>query len=242
MKLIKVSATDSTNLHLKRMLQDTPLEDYTVLVAEKQLQGRGQGRANWASESGKNLTFSVLKYYKELQARDQFFVSMAVSIGIYKALSSLQIPELSIKWPNDILSGRKKLCGILIENIVKGSFLKNSILGIGLNVNQESFDSLPNAASLKQITAKHYEPDVLLIDILLNIKKQMEFLEDKKLMVLEKEYQQQLFRKDIPAIYTVNGIEIEGTIRGVNKEGQLLLEQESLGITAYGFKEIAYCY
>ena len=224
------------------MLQDTPLEDYTVLIAEKQLQGRGQGGAYWASESGKNLTFSVLKRHKELQARDQFFVSVAVSLGIFKALSSLQIPELSIKWPNDILSGRKKLCGILIENIVKGSLLKNSILGIGLNVNQESFDSLPNAASLKQITAKHYEPDVLLINILLNIKKQMEFLEDKKLKVLEKEYQQFLFRKDLPAIYTVKGKQITGTIRGVNKEGKLLLEQESLGIASYGFKEIAYSY
>jgi BirA family biotin operon repressor/biotin-[acetyl-CoA-carboxylase] ligase len=242
MKLIKVSATDSTNLHLKRMLQDTPLEDYTVLVAETQLKGRGQGGAYWASESGKNLTFSVLKYFKELHVRDQFFVSIVVSLGIFKALSALQIPELSIKWPNDILSGRKKLCGILIENTVKGTSLKNSILGIGLNVNQESFDSLPNATSLKQITARHYEPDLLLIDILLNIKQQMAFLEGRNLKVLEVDYQQFLFRKDFPAIYKVKGQQIEGIIRGVNKEGRLLLEQESLGITSYGFKEITYCY
>ncbi len=241
MNIIKVSATDSTNLHLKRMLQDSSLKDFTVLVAETQQQGRGQGGSHWTTETGKNLTFSVLKRFNNLLAKDQFLVSMAVSLAIYKALNAIQIPDLSIKWPNDILSGSRKLCGILIENTLKGSQLKHSIIGIGVNINQESFDSLPNATSLTLISGKTYDLDILLDEILLRLKKQLALLEENKVATLDTEYQQLLFRKDKSATYEIKDQRVEGIIRGVNKEGRLLLEQGSQSIESYGFKEIAYC-
>lgn len=241
MNIIKVNATDSTNLHLKRMLQDSSLKDFTVLVTETQQQGRGQGGAQWTAESGKNLTFSVLKRFNKLLAKEQFLVSMAVSLAVYKSLNAIQIPDLSIKWPNDILSGNKKLCGILIENTLKGSQLKHSIIGIGVNINQESFDSLPNASSLTLISGKSYDLDILLDKILGFLKKQLTLLEENSITTLEGEYQQLLFRKDKAAIYKINNCRVEGIIRGVNKEGKLLLEQGSQGIESYGFKEIAYC-
>ena len=223
------------------MLQDTSLKDLTVLIAETQQQGRGQGGAKWATESGKNLTFSVLKRFNNLLAKDQFLVSMAVSLAIYKALNAIQIPNLSIKWPNDILSGKRKLCGILIENTLKGSQLKHSIIGIGVNINQESFDSLPNASSLTLISGKTYDLDILLNEILELLKKQLVLLEENTVTAFEKEYQQLLFRKDQSAIFEVNGRQVEGIIRGVNTDGRLLVEQGSQGIISYGFKEIAYC-
>jgi len=223
------------------MLLESSLKDFTVLVAETQQEGRGQGGARWTTESGKNLTFSVLKHFKNLLAKDQFLVSMAVSLAIYKALKAIQIPDLSIKWPNDILSGNKKLCGILIENTLKGSQLKHSIIGIGVNINQESFDSLPNASSLALISGKTYDLETLLVDILLHIKQQLALLEESMVTALDKEYQQLLFRKDRSAIYKIKDRQVEGIIRGVNKEGRLLFEQGSQGIESYGLKEIAYC-
>lgn len=223
------------------MLQDNSLKDFTVLVAESQQQGRGQGAAQWTTEPGKNLTFSVLKRFQNLLAKNQFLVSMAVSLAIYKALNALQIPDLSIKWPNDILSGKRKLCGILIENTLKGSQLKHSIIGIGVNINQESFDSLPNATSLTLLTGKIYDLDMLLDKILLHLNKELVLIEKKEITGIDKEYQQLLFRKDRSAIYTIEDRQVEGIIRGVNKEGRLLLEQGSQGIESYGFKEIAYC-
>lgn len=223
------------------MLLDSSLEDFTVLVAEIQQQGRGQGGAHWASEAAKNLTFSVLKHFKKLQAKDQFLVSMAVSLAIYKALKTLQIPDLSIKWPNDILSGNRKLCGILIENTLKGPQLKHSIIGIGVNINQESFDSLPNASSLTLITGKIYDLNTQLDEILVHLEKQLKELGENTETTLEKEYQQLLFRKDQTAIYEINEKKVEGIIRGVNKEGRLLLEHGSHGVKSYGLKEITYC-
>ncbi len=241
MNIIKVSATDSTNLHLKRMLQDSSLIDFTVLVTETQQQGRGQGGSQWTAESGKNLTFSVLKRFNQLLAKDQFLVSMAVSLAVYKFLKAKQIPDLSIKWPNDILSGNRKLCGILIENTLKGSQLKHSIIGIGVNINQESFDSLPNASSLTLISGKSYDLDILLDELLGFLKKELALLEANSGTTLYGEYQQLLFRKDRSASYTINNCRVEGIIRGVNKQGRLLLEQGSRGIESYAFKEIAYC-
>jgi BirA family biotin operon repressor/biotin-[acetyl-CoA-carboxylase] ligase len=241
MNIIKVSATDSTNLHLKRMLQDIGLKDFTVLVAESQQKGRGQGSTQWTTEPGKNLTFSVLKRFYNLLAKDQFVVSMAVSLAIFKALNALLIPDLSIKWPNDILSGKRKLCGILIENTLKGSQLKHSIIGIGVNINQESFDSLPNASSLTLLTGKIYDLDTLLDKILLQLNEQLARIENSEITGIDKEYQQLLFRKDRSAIYMIEDRQVEGVIRGVNKEGRLLLEKGSQGVESYGYKEIAYC-
>ncbi|NNJ87814.1 MAG: biotin--[acetyl-CoA-carboxylase] ligase [Eudoraea sp.] len=241
MNVIKVSATDSTNLHLKRMLQESILEDYTVIVAETQQQGRGQGGSQWTTESGKNLTFSVLKHFKNFHVKDKFLISMAVSLAIYKALRAIQIPDLSIKWPNDILSGTRKLCGILIENTLKGSQLKLSIIGIGININQKAFDSLPNATSLTLISGKTYDLETLLMDILLELKRQLALLEEHSVTALEKEYQQLLFKKGELAVYNINGRQVEGIIRGVTKEGRLLLELGTQGVVSYGLKEIGYC-
>lgn len=223
------------------MLLERSLEDFTVLVAETQKQGRGHGNSRWTSEPGKNLTFSVLKRFDTLFATNQFLVSMAVSMAIYKAMKAIQIPDLSIKWPNDILSGSKKLCGILIENTLKGAQIRYSIIGIGVNVNQVFFDSLPNATSLRLLSEKTYDLEFLLNNILGSLKQQFTLLEENKVAALEREYQQQLFRKDKMATFIISDHPVEGIIRGVNKEGNLLLEQKSKGIKSYGLKEIVYC-
>ena len=163
MPIIKLDAIDSTNNYLRELSALESLLDYTVVVAEKQTQGRGQMGAVWDSEPSKNLTFSVFKNISGLNLEASYSISMITALAILKSLQDLAIPKLSIKWPNDILSEDKKVCGVLIENIVKHNAITASIIGIGLNVNQENFPvNIPNATSIKKIIKKETDIDTLL--------------------------------------------------------------------------------
>ncbi|MGI9548205.1 MAG: biotin--[acetyl-CoA-carboxylase] ligase, partial [Flavobacteriaceae bacterium] len=133
MHLIKLDATGSTNLHLKKLWQDGSPIDWTVVWTANQHSGRGQQGSIWHSEAGKNLTFSVLKYFKNFDIRHQFRLNMAVSLAVFEALQQMDVPQIRVKWPNDILSGTEKISGILIENIVKAKERKATVIGIGLN-------------------------------------------------------------------------------------------------------------
>ncbi|TFG78733.1 MAG: biotin--[acetyl-CoA-carboxylase] ligase, partial [Flavobacteriales bacterium] len=149
MRIVKLNAIDSTNCYLKGLMQTEALEDFTVVVANQQNSGRGQMGSKWTSEPGKNLIMSVLKIFNDLPAEQQFSLNVCVSLAVFDTLKSLEIPKLSIKWPNDILSGNLKIGGILIENSLLGTQIRSAIIGLGLNVNQTDFVDLPNASSLK---------------------------------------------------------------------------------------------
>ena len=159
MYIIKLNAIDSTNTYLKDLSTTILPKDYTVVVAELQTNGRGQMGAQWNAEEGKNLTASVFKRLPLFNVGEQFYISMAVSLAIIKALRSFKIPQLRIKWPNDILSANTKLCGILIENVIKSNNLQGSIIGFGLNVNQKIFNNLPQASSMSLLTGVIYNKD-----------------------------------------------------------------------------------
>ena len=151
MQLIKLNATDSTNNYLKKLMLETVLDDFSVVVTNHQTKGRGQMGSEWSSEKDKNLTFSVLKSKTSLLLHQQFMLSILVSLSIVKTLEGYNIPKLAIKWPNDILSDHHKIAGILIENSIKNQQIEFSVIGIGLNVNQEIFEGLPKVCSLKHI-------------------------------------------------------------------------------------------
>ena len=127
MYIIKLDAIDSTNSYLKTICVKNTPKDLTVVIAEHQTNGRGQMGTNWQVEASKNLTFSVFKHVSFLKVSEQFYISMAVALGITKALKELQIPKITIKWPNDIMSGGKKICGILNETKLKGNKIENVI-------------------------------------------------------------------------------------------------------------------
>ncbi|TCS90091.1 BirA family biotin operon repressor/biotin-[acetyl-CoA-carboxylase] ligase [Anseongella ginsenosidimutans] len=151
--LLTLTKVDSTNNYAKLLLANSgPLPDGTVILAEGQEQGRGQAGNSWLSEPGKNLTFSIVLGCSFLLPADQFYLSMAVSLGILDTLKPVLGNDCHIKWPNDIYAGKKKLGGILIENLLAGAALKTSVIGIGLNVNQERFPGLPRATSLMRET------------------------------------------------------------------------------------------
>lgn len=152
MNIIKLSAINSTNDYLKKLSAGQYLENFTVVVAEHQTAGKGQMGAKWSVVPGKNLTFSVLIKDLLLEINEIFNLNAAVAISITETLESFNIPDICIKWPNDILAGNKKIGGVLIENSIKNNGEIFSIVGIGLNINQLDFENLPKASSLAVVT------------------------------------------------------------------------------------------
>jgi BirA family transcriptional regulator, biotin operon repressor / biotin---[acetyl-CoA-carboxylase] ligase len=243
MRIIKLNAIDSTNTYLKQICDDKMLEDYTTVITKHQTQGRGQMGTVWNSERSKNLMCSVFKDASHILVDQQFYISIVTSLAIVKALQGFNIPKLNVKWPNDILSENKKVCGILIENVIKNNRLECSIIGIGLNVNQTEFKQLPNASSLKLLTGTVYNIDELLQLILSNLKYYFKFLEQGKQELLKNKYEKKLFRKDKPSSFKdQKGNIFAGFIKGINTVGnlQILLEDDIL--KEYDLKEVQLLY
>ena len=135
-KVIHIDETDSTNRWLRSFVSVDNIKT-VVVTAEYQTAGKGCGTNSWESERGKNLTFSMLIHPKDIPANQQFHITEVVSVALCMTLEPYIYNKVEIKWPNDIYVGDKKICGMLIENRLQGSEIKDSIIGIGLNVNQK---------------------------------------------------------------------------------------------------------
>jgi len=242
MYLFKLDATDSTNSYLRELSNNEDLGKWTAVSAEFQNQGRGQKGSSWHSERGKNLICSILVQLDGVKAEDQFMLNCAVSLGVFRYLQRYNLPKLAIKWPNDIMSVSKKIGGILIENTLSADKITKCIIGIGINVNQESFpNDLPMAVSIKQLLGKHFDRDIFLQDLLNSIQYKFDWIFDQKYDELWAEYEAALYRKDRARMFKEpEGPSFMGIIRGVTKPGMLLIEKEDESIGQYNFKEIIY--
>ncbi len=215
------------------------LEDFTIVTANQQLNGRGQMGTQWQSEAGKNLTFSVLKYYENYQIQEQFLLNIITSLAVYITLKKLFIPNLRVKWPNDILSGNSKICGILIENNLKNEIIQSSVIGFGLNVNQLEFGNLKKASSLKKIKGKTFNLDEVLTSLMFNLKMLFNEFESGKVSHMRRQYEMLLFRIDKPSTFKDRESNLfTGYIRGISAEGNLVVELEDSIFKQYTFKEL----
>jgi len=223
------------------MAKKSDLENYTVIVAEEQTKGRGQQRNSWLSEPSKNLTMSIFIDDLDLKIYNQKYLNFAISLAIFKTLTALKIENLSIKWPNDIMSVNKKICGILIENSISSNKIYASIIGIGLNVNQIQFpESLKNASSLKALTNITYDLDNLLIKLIKEIKSSLQILSLEKYTQLEQQYLDVLYKKNIPTMFkNSEDVLFMGKILGISDSGNLLIELEDDIIKEFGIKEVS---
>ena len=165
MKLIKLDAIDSTNEFLKGLSNRQEIQNFTVVTAQTQLKGKGQMGSKWDSQSGKNLIMSVLVKDFLFDNETVFNLNVVISLAVIRSLKNYNIPELSVKWPNDIMSANKKIGGILIENSIKGDGTITSIVGLGLNVNQTEFENLPRASSLALICNANFDKEEILFSI-----------------------------------------------------------------------------
>lgn len=243
MQLIKLDAIDSTNDYLKKLSAASHVENFTVVSTEKQTNGRGQMGSKWISEAGKNLTMSILIKDILTDINGIYNLNIAVTLGVIKSLEKYNIPKLSIKWPNDILSDNKKIGGILIENSIKTSGEILSIVGIGLNINQKNFDGLPKASSLSVIMESEFDKDEILKELLSNIKINTGRLMNSEATRLWTDYNGKLYKKGIPMPFEdLEKQQFMGIIQGVSDDGRLQLLLENDNIKLFGIKEIQMLY
>lgn len=154
-KILEFDTLTSTNDYLKTAAANEVLTEGTLVWALNQTQGRGQRENVWLVEPGKNLTISILLTPPKYNATQAFLLSKALALAVYKTIQQFIPKSIGIKWPNDIYCDDKKISGILIENNIQGEYIRQCIVGIGLNVNQTVFEN-NNSTSLKIITNKDY--------------------------------------------------------------------------------------
>lgn len=182
----------------------------------------------------------MLKRFPELPAKTGSCINFAVSLGIMHALRSLEIPSVTVKWPNDIMSYDKKICGILVENQLKGGLISSSVIGIGINVNNLKLDSLPNAGSMRLAANREFDLKTVFDKVVDNVLKELRVLSLESSEDLRKCYESFLFRKDERSEFLLSdGSERSGVIRGVDRLGQLKVELDD-GLThCFQLKEIS---
>ena len=243
LNLIKLNATDSTNTYLKQLVRETSIPDETVVITQNQLKGRGQMGNGWRSETGQSLTFSMFKRFDGLMGERQFMISMAVSLAIAEALKNIDIPNISIKWPNDILSANKKIGGVLIENVMEGSFIRYAIIGIGINVNECSFPGLAQASSLKFQTGATFDLDEVLKTITQSVFAELRDLGIQDFLSLKSRYESNLFRKGKVSVFeNGEGGRFNGIIKGISDIGELVMEPEDEPIQKFQMKQVKLIY
>ena len=242
MKLIKLDAIDSTNEFLKGLSAQQDLENFTVVTAENQTKGKGQRGAVWNSEVGKNLIMSVLVRDFLTDINAIFNLNIAFSLAVIAALKKKNIPDLSIKWPNDILSANKKIGGILIENSIKSDAAILSIVGLGLNVNQTNFEGLPKASSLSIIIGQNLDKEELLSEIMANLEKNVaESLQNPT--NLRQQYVDLIYKKEIPMPFmNQNNKKFMGIIQGISPIGRLLVLLVDDSVVEFDIKEVQMLY
>lgn len=229
---------DSTN---NELLRDIPgYDNLSVVAAVNQTAGRGQRGNRWLSEPGDNLTFSLLLKPAGFPARDYMGFTFLSTLVIRDWLRDEGVPAV-IKWPNDIYVGKRKICGMLIENGLEGDRIIYSVIGIGLNLNQTAFPGeLVNPTSLKRLTGKTYDPKLALEQICALFEERLPALDGDR-EALYYAYAEDLFQAGLPCPYRdlETGSEFQGTIKGVTQDGRLLMEREGT-VRSYAFKEVGY--
>jgi len=243
MQIIKLNAIGSTNEYAKDMAGSYLFKEPVVIWAKNQTAGRGQRGTKWTSKEGESLTFSILLRPSQYTIADQFSISMLVSVAIAEVLNRVQVPQIKIKWPNDILADGKKIGGILIENSLKGNQIDSCVIGFGLNVNQTALSEFPKASSLRALTGKQYDlEEVLHLLAETIISKLTEFKVAQK-DTLKNEYLSYLFRKDKPSSFNLDGKkQVPGIIRGIDDHGALIVQLEDEQFRTFGLKEIELLY
>jgi BirA family biotin operon repressor/biotin-[acetyl-CoA-carboxylase] ligase len=210
-------------------------KDKMIVTADYQTAGRGCGSNSWESERGKNLLFSLLIHPEEVPASKQFYISMMTANGISQVVSRY-VRDVSVKWPNDIYVGDRKICGILIQNRLQGSAIKDSIIGVGLNVNQLCFESdAPNPVSLANLTGRQHDREALLHQLIEAFEAEWANWEGARARYLPLLYRRKGFYRYRDAL-----TEFIAELVTVEDDGRLLLRQVDGHTHHYAFKEVQF--
>lgn len=238
------ASLDSTNTYAKLLLAKSNPIDGTAIYADYQTAGRGQFGSSWQSSAKENILLSVILYPKFLLVDQQFCLHQVVALAVYDLLSTYLLPidALKVKWPNDIYYQDQKLGGILIENELKGAYLENTVIGLGLNINQTDFPlSLQQATSLQLQTGSHYDLTELIGEFCWYLEQRYLQLRAGQYSTLETQYLQLLYGYQEWRRFqdAQTGEYFRGKIIGLDSQG-LLQVQRAIGTKAYSFKELIF--
>lgn len=237
-QILEFEELDSTNTKAAELLKEG-LEDRSVVLTFRQTKGKGQVGNSWESEAGKNICITVVFRPERLQAVRQFAVSMVIALGCRDFIGKY-VQGCCVKWPNDVYVGEQKMVGILIEHTVAGPFIRTSLCGIGVNINQQQFYSdAPNPVSLFQLLGKELDIREALKELLDCIRKRYESL--SKGTDLERDYLDALYRKCGEYFWEDAAGRFAASLKGVDEYGRLVLKDREGKERVYGFKEVKFC-
>jgi len=237
-RLVFVPECHSTNSLASELASQSILSEGTIIITSNQTVGRGQRGNTWETASGMNLTFSILLKPVFLSVKNQFYLTMSTSLAVVDFLKTQLVNEIKIKWPNDILVAEKKICGVLIENSIQREIIQQSIVGIGLNINQKNFTAA-TAISLAVVANKSFELNEALNSLLEHFEKRYLQLRARKFAEIKKEYLENLFGLGELRPFISNEKKVEGIIEDVNENGELVVSVNDER-KKYSLKEISF--
>jgi BirA family biotin operon repressor/biotin-[acetyl-CoA-carboxylase] ligase len=240
--LIHLSETDSTNNYLKSLLSKKKPEEGTIVLADFQTTGKGQVGNYWESERGENLLCSVLFYPQCVEISRQFILSQMVCVAVGETLIAEGI-DATVKWPNDIYVGDRKMVGILIENSLGTQGIESCVVGIGINVNQTAFYSdAPNPVSMRQLTGKQYDIKALLSNLKSNLFARYHQLCSDEETLIRRDYNRLLYRKEGFHLYRAGDEVFRAQIQYIYPDGRLELKLENGETCSFLFKEVSFIF
>jgi BirA family biotin operon repressor/biotin-[acetyl-CoA-carboxylase] ligase len=244
-EITELESVHSTNSYATELLKQRMLTEGHVVWAKRQTHGRGQRGNTWESEGANNVTASVVWYPVFLPPSKQFQLTQAVSLGIadllahYLEKSGVKKP-VHIKWPNDIFIGDQKIAGILIENSLRGGQIAVAIVGVGINVNQVSFNAPNNPTSLAKLTGKAFDIRAVIDDMCSFLEPRYLQLRAGKTAQLNNEYLARMYKLDEWSCYRAGDKIFTGMITGVADDGKLLMDLASGEKKSFDLKEVAF--
>ena len=241
MKLIKLDAIDSTNIYVKELIAKGDIKNFTAVISKYQTSGRGRNNSIWQDEPSKNLNFSLYKEFNSFKIENRFLLNIISSISVFNLLKKYNLKNLSVKWPNDIMTGNKKISGILIENNIRGKLINYSVIGIGINVNQLNFKNLPKATSLHIETGVTNSPELMAEELQQILKLNFELMQENPDKLLD-DFNKFLFEKDKTVNYLTNNKILLGRLIKVNKLGEILIRNNDGVIEKFNVDEIKLIY
>ena len=209
-----------------------------MVVSKHQTQGRGRNGNTWSNKPSLNLAFSIYKRFSDFEIDKKFMLNVISSISVYETLRKYNLLDLTIKWPNDIMTANKKISGILIENNIRGNSIKNSVIGIGININQNKFKNLPNATSIFIETGKLNSVETIAQELQKALEKNFNLFRINENELI-KNYNSLLYKKNETSNFSANDMsKFQGEIIKVDIDGEITIRLSNKQLSKYSESEI----
>lgn len=236
---IELATVDSTNKHAADLLHLTEVQHGTVILAHEQTGGRGQRDRHWRSQPGLDLTFSVVLRPDGLDAGHQFVLAQFTALAVRDALQRIGVPDVMVKWPNDVLVGPRKVAGILIQNELQGGRVRHAVVGIGLNVNSDGDVDGALATSVRLELGRPADREALLALLLDRLELRWRQAQGHR-AGLEADYRDALWGRGRWMPMELDGTPIEARPLEVDADGRLLVELQGGAVAPFGLDRLRF--